>query len=71
MYLAQRGEIENRVDYSQFADPGDGEVLRYWRESPDDPATESIWVPSAAGICHRLPGRASPVGRRHRPAIWL
>jgi len=45
MYLAQRGEIENRFDYSQFADSGDGEVLRYWRESPDDPATESIWVP--------------------------
>jgi hypothetical protein len=45
MYLAQRGETENRFDYSQFADSGDGEVLRYWRESPDDPATESIWVP--------------------------
>lgn len=45
MYLAQRGEIENRYDYSQFADSGDGEVIRYWRESPDDPATESIWVP--------------------------
>jgi hypothetical protein len=45
MYLAQRGETENRYDYSQFADSGDGEVLRYWRESPDDPATESIWVP--------------------------
>ena len=44
MYLAQRGETENRFDYSQFADSGDGEVLRYWRESPDDPATESIWV---------------------------
>lgn len=44
MYLAQRGEIENRYDYSQFADSGKGEVLRYWRESPDDPATESIWV---------------------------
>ncbi len=45
MYLAQRGEIENRYDYSQFADSGDGEVLRYWRENPDDPTTESIWVP--------------------------
>jgi hypothetical protein len=43
MYLAQRGAIQNRYDYSQFADSGDGEVLRYWRESPDDPATESIW----------------------------
>lgn len=44
MYLAQRGEIDNRYDYSRFADSGDGVVLRYWRESPDDPATESIWV---------------------------
>jgi hypothetical protein len=44
MYLAQRGDIENRYDYSQFADSGQGEVLRYWRESPDDPATESTWV---------------------------
>ncbi|VAW17042.1 FIG00792384: hypothetical protein [hydrothermal vent metagenome] len=45
MYLAQRGEIENRYDYSRFANTGKGEVVRYWRESPDDPATESIWVP--------------------------
>lgn len=44
MYLAQRGPVENRYDYSQFADSGEGEVIRYWRESPDDPATESIWV---------------------------
>jgi hypothetical protein len=44
MYLAQRGETENRYDYSRFADSGDAAVLRYWRESPDDPATESIWV---------------------------
>lgn len=45
MYLAQRGEVDNRYDYSRFADTGKGEVVRYWRESPDDPATESIWVP--------------------------
>ena len=45
MYLAQRGEIDNRYDYSRFADSGEGAVLRYWRESPDDPATESVWVP--------------------------
>ncbi|RWN31714.1 MAG: hypothetical protein EOR95_18185 [Mesorhizobium sp.] len=44
MYLAQRGPIENRYDYSQFADSGKGEVIRYWRDNPDDPATESIWV---------------------------
>jgi hypothetical protein len=44
MYLAQRGPVENRYDYSQFADSGMGEVIRYWRENPDDPATESVWV---------------------------
>lgn len=45
MYLAQRGETQNRYDYTRFADTGDGEVIRYWRENPDDPATESVWVP--------------------------
>lgn len=44
MYLAQRGEMDNRYDYTRFADSGDAQVLRYWRESPDDPTTESIWV---------------------------
>ncbi len=44
MYLSQRGEIENRYDYSRFANSGKGEVIRYWREQPDDPATESVWV---------------------------
>jgi hypothetical protein len=43
MYLAQRGPIENRYDYSRFASTGRGEVLRYWRESPDDPLTPSVW----------------------------
>ena len=43
MYLAQRGDVLNRYDYSRFADSGKGEVLRYGRESPDDPATKSIW----------------------------
>lgn len=45
MYLAQRGPVENSYDYSRFADSGKGEVIRYWRENPDDPATESAWVP--------------------------
>lgn len=44
MYLAQRGPVENRYDYSGFADSGKGEVIRYQREDPDDPATESVWV---------------------------
>ncbi|WP_165349938.1 MULTISPECIES: hypothetical protein [unclassified Mesorhizobium] len=44
IYLAQRGPVENRYDYSRFADSGEGEVMRYGREDPDDPATESVWV---------------------------
>lgn len=44
MYLAQRGPVENRYDYSRFASSGKGELIRYWREDPDDPATESAWV---------------------------
>ncbi|WP_244602594.1 hypothetical protein [Mesorhizobium delmotii] len=44
MYLAQRGPVESRHDYSRFANSVKGEVIRYWRENPDDPATESIWV---------------------------
>lgn len=44
MYLAQRGPVENRYDYSRFADSGKGEAIRYWRENPGDPATESAWV---------------------------
>ncbi|TPK61424.1 MULTISPECIES: hypothetical protein [unclassified Mesorhizobium] len=44
MYLAQRGPVENRYDYSQLADSGKGEVIRYFSENPDDPATESVWV---------------------------
>ncbi|RWI24498.1 MAG: hypothetical protein EOQ94_02120 [Mesorhizobium sp.] len=44
MYLAQRGPVENRYDYSRFADTGKGEVIRYQREDPDDPATESVWA---------------------------
>lgn len=43
MYLAQRGSVENRYDYSRFADSGKGEVIRYQRKDLDDP-TESAWV---------------------------
>ena len=44
MYLAQRGPIENRYDYSRFAKSGKSEVLRYYLESPDDPETASRWI---------------------------
>jgi len=44
MYLAQRGQIENRFDYSRFAKSGKGEVMRYHLEVPDDPETRSRWI---------------------------
>lgn len=55
MYLAQRGRTESRYDYSQFADSGKAEVLRYAREAPDDPATESAWVEVPDGYAVGFP----------------
>lgn len=57
MYLAQRGEIDNRYDYTRFADSGDAQVLRYWRESPDDPETESIWIEAPQEYAVGFPSR--------------
>ncbi len=48
MYLAQRGHVKNAYDYSSFAAPATSQVLRYHRESPDDPATPSIWIETPA-----------------------
>ncbi len=45
MYLAQRGASRNAYDYSELAESGKGEVLRYAPEQPDDPQTESRWRP--------------------------
>ncbi len=47
MYLSQRGEPRGSYDYSVYADPGKSSVVRYSLESPDDPATPSVWVPNA------------------------
>ncbi|MDP9137933.1 MAG: hypothetical protein M3N38_07120, partial [Pseudomonadota bacterium] len=44
MILAQRGEQQSRYDYSVFATPRKSRVLRFRQESPDDPATPSIWL---------------------------
>ncbi len=45
MIVAQRGEQQSRYDYSVFATPRKSRVLRFRQESPDDPATPSIWLP--------------------------
>ncbi len=55
MYLAQRGHVKNAYDYSLFADPAKGEVLRYHREVPDDPATPSVWVETPAEFAIGFP----------------
>ena len=44
LYLAQRGDVQNTFDYATFAKPEKARVLRYYRETPDDPTTPSIWV---------------------------
>ncbi len=44
MYLAERGHLTNKYDYSEFAAPEKSNVLRYHLEQPDDPATPSRWV---------------------------
>ncbi len=56
MYLAQRGEITSSYDYSEFAEPRKAKVVRYWRETPDDPATSSIWVEKPQEYAIGFPG---------------
>ena len=71
MYLAQRGDIENRYDYSQFADSGKGRGPALLAREPRRSGDGEHLGRGAAGICGRLPGRLPPGGRRARPAIWL
>ncbi len=44
MVLAQRGAQDANYDYSTFMKPRKARVYRYWRESPNDPATPSDWI---------------------------
>lgn len=55
LYLAQRGNLKNSYDYSVFAEPEQSQVLRYHRESPDDPDTASVWVESPAEFAVGFP----------------
>ena len=47
IYLARRGQQRGSYDYSVFAEPGKSSVARYSLESPDNPATPSVWAPDA------------------------
>ncbi len=55
MYLAQRGRQRASYDYSVFAEPEKSAVVRYRREEPDDPATESVWVADPESYAIGLP----------------
>jgi hypothetical protein len=44
MILAQRGERGASYDYSTFFKPRKARIYRYWREDPDDPQTNSVWI---------------------------
>jgi hypothetical protein len=47
MLLSQRGEPRGSYNYSVYAVPGKSSVVRYVRETPDNPATPSVWAPEA------------------------
>ncbi len=71
MVLAQRGEPRNAYDFSLFAEPGKSTVVRYRKESPDDPATASLWSPDRAEYAvgmkpeHRWASGGIALGYRH------
>lgn len=44
MILAQRSSLVASNDYSDFANPDQAHLYRYWLESPDDPETPGVWI---------------------------
>ncbi len=71
MVLAQRGEQRGSYDFSVFAEPQRSEVMRFRRETPDNPATPSAWVAAqdayAIGMLpdHRFADGGIALGYRH------
>jgi hypothetical protein len=55
IYLAQRGAQRASYDYSVFAEAEKSNVVRYRREEPDNPATESIWAPDPEAYAIGMP----------------
>jgi hypothetical protein len=47
MYLAQRGALRNRYDFSEFTESGRSRVLRYTPRASPDPVTAERWLPAA------------------------
>lgn len=44
MIVAERGTVQNPANFSGFAAAGPSRVLRFAPETPDDPATPSLWL---------------------------
>jgi hypothetical protein len=44
MYVAQRGPVDNRYDYSSFARSGKGEVRRFYQKRSPDPSKPDVWT---------------------------
>lgn len=71
MMLAQRGTQKGSYDFSVFAEPQKSDVMRFRRESPDDPATPGVWVAEresyAVGTMpdHRFADGGIALGYRH------
>lgn len=52
-------------------------MLRYWRESPDDPETESVWVEAPQEYARNMPvphrlvtGGSGLITCNRRPVLW-
>lgn len=43
--LAQRGDVVGSFDFTRLAKPRRARVMRFTLEKPDDPATQSRWMP--------------------------
>ncbi len=71
LFLAQRGEARGSYDFSVYAEPAKSPVLRYRKESPDDPATPSVWSLDRAEYAigmqpeHRFAAGGIALGYRH------
>jgi hypothetical protein len=55
MILAERGAQRATYDFATYAEPGNAAVLRYRLESPDNPATPSVWEPARDEYAIGLP----------------
>ncbi len=55
MFLAQRGMPKGSYKYGEYADASTSHVLRYRKETPDDPETDSTWASVSDSYAIGLP----------------